>query len=263
MLNIIVKVPTKRLKIRRSLAKLFQSYVYHQLDSREHKGYKHPNGKVFKSMNFKIFYSGNTIVIKYSALDKENEKKVAMAVLNKGLKLGEIHIAQTEVSLDDHQKSVDDKIRVKGFVVAAIKDGKSNKKIYLEPKTHKFQEIVHTHTIQKYEVLFGEPYKGELKIVLLSQQPKPQNFFYHRAPIKAWHGVYEIEADKKMTEMILDTGLGSQAMQGLGFVELVKPREKPKKQKQKELDEIMQFSGIASGDSKGMTSKEIKALKEE
>ena len=54
MLIITARLPTKNLPIRRVLAKLFQSFVYNQLDPKEHAGYKHPNGKVFKSMNFKI-----------------------------------------------------------------------------------------------------------------------------------------------------------------------------------------------------------------
>ncbi|NEW59880.1 hypothetical protein GSY74_01175 [Sulfurovum sp. bin170] len=54
MLIIKTKLPTKNLPIRRVLAKLFQSYIYHSLDNKEDDGYKHANGKVFKVMNFKI-----------------------------------------------------------------------------------------------------------------------------------------------------------------------------------------------------------------
>ncbi|MDQ1339505.1 MAG: CRISPR-associated endoribonuclease Cas6, partial [Campylobacterota bacterium] len=47
-------------------------------------------------------------------------------------------------------------------------------------------------------------------------------FYYEKGAIKAWYGVYEIKATEEMIEMILDTGLGAHAMQGLGFVEVVK-----------------------------------------
>ena len=222
MLYIQAKLPSKNLPIRRVLAKLFQSYIYKRLPEKEHKGYRHPNGKLFKSMNFMIAYRDYDLVIKYVALEKVYEKSIAQAVLLDGLKLGEIHIAGTELSLRNRHTEVGEKIRVKGYVAAAIKDGTSNKKIYLEPKTHKFQEIIRNHTLQKYEALLGTPYTGDLEIKLLYQAKRAKRFFYNKGAIEVWHGVYEIEAEEKMLKLILDTGLGAHAMQGVGFVEVVK-----------------------------------------
>jgi len=222
MLIIKLKLPTKNLPIRRVLAKLFQSYIYTVLDDKEHKGYKHTNGKVFKSMNFKIGYIGNEIDIKFVALDKENEKQLAKYILFNGLKLGEIHFVDTSVSIVERNSSIKSPMRVGGFVSANIKDGNSNKKIYLEPKTHKFQEIIYNSTLQKYEALFRKPYEGELKIKLINQKPKERIFHYSKGVMKAWFGVYEIEANSDMLEMILDTGMGANCMKGLGFLEVVK-----------------------------------------
>ncbi len=221
MVNIKATLATKNLPIKRVMAKLFQSYVYTHLDDAEHEGYKHPNGKVFKAMNFKIIYHDNLIEIAYVALDKENEKKIAMAVLSQGLKLGEVHIASVEVALENRHTELGESIKVGGFVCAAIKDGNSSKKIYLEPKSHKFQEIVRNNTLQKYEALFGKAYEGALEIKLVSQKPKERIFYYQKGVIKAWHGIYEISADREMLQMILDTGIGAHAMQGMGFVEVV------------------------------------------
>ena len=221
MLEMNISLPTSNLPIRKVMARLFQSYVYTKLEPKEHKGYSHPNGKVFKAMNFKIVYTGNKIKIKYSALDKDNEKKVAMAILSEGIKLGDIHITNTEISLIDRTQKITSPCKVGGFIAAAIKDGTSNQKIYLEPKTHKFQEIIRTNTLQKYRALTGKEYAHKLYIALLSQQPKPHIFHYNRGVIKAWYGVYKIEADKDMLRMILDTGIGAHAMQGLGFVEIL------------------------------------------
>jgi len=258
MLTIKTKLPTKNLPIRRVLSKLFQSYIYTALDDREHEGYKHPNGKVFKAMNFKIAYIDNEIHAKYVALDTQNEKKLAEYMLYNSLKLGEIHLSNTSVGITERNSRIKSPMRVGGFVCANIKDGKlSKKKIYLEPKSDKFQEIIHRNTLEKYEALFGKKYEGELKIKLIEQKPRERTFHYSKGVMKAWFAVHEIEGDEDILRMILDTGMGSDAMKGVGFVELVKPpKEKPK---QKELDEIMQFAGIASGDSKDMSSKEIKA----
>lgn len=225
MLAIKAVIPTANLPIKRVLPKLFQSFVYTVLDDKEHEGYKHPNGKVFKSMNYKIGYRGHDLSIFYTALNKDHEKVIAQKILFDGLRLGEIHIASTEVSLQ-HRQTLDSVIKVGGFVAAAIKDGSSSKKIYLEPKTHKFQEIIRNHTLQKYEALFGKPYEGEFVFNTVGQKSKERVFYYEKGAIKAWYGVYEIKATEEMIEMILDTGLGAHAMQGLGFVEEMKVQTK-------------------------------------
>ena len=223
MLKITATLPTSRLPIHKVLAELTQAYLYAHVPSKEHEGYAHANGKVFKSMNFKVFYKDRVVTILFGALNKSYEREIAMAVLREGLKLGELHIAHTEVSLNaKYPESLQsDKIKVKGYIAAAIKDGSSNKKIYLEPKTHKFQEIIHRHTIEKYETLLKTPYEDTLKITPIYQAPKPRRFFYKKARIRSWYGVYEIEANDEMLRLILDTGIGAHAMQGLGFVEAV------------------------------------------
>ncbi len=222
MLIIEAKLPTKDLPIRRILSKLFQSFIYKNIDDKEHDGYKHPNGKVFKSMNFKIAYIENMIEIKFVALDKNNEKKIAEYILHNKLELGEIHIVQTTISIEKRYFKTSNRIKVGGFISCAIKDGKSKNKIYLEPKTDKFQEILYNNTIEKYQALFNKSYKGNLNIRLIDQKPRERIFYYSRGAIKAWYGVYEIEADSDMLNMILDSGIGANCMKGLGFVEIIR-----------------------------------------
>ena len=227
MLSIKTEVPTKDLPIRKVLSKLFQSYIYTALDDKEHEGYRHPNGKVFKSMNFKIAYIGNEIQAKYVALNPENEKQLAQYMLMNSLKLGEIHLTRTVVSILERNSKIKSPMRVGGFVTVAIKDrNNSKRKIYLEPKSEEFQEKIHKNIIEKYEALFGKKYEGELKIRVIDQKPHAKIFYYSKGVIKAWYGVYEIEANEDMLRMILDTGMGSNAMKGVGFVELVKPKVK-------------------------------------
>ncbi|KIM12150.1 MAG: hypothetical protein KU38_04385 [Sulfurovum sp. FS08-3] len=226
MVIVHAKIPTYNLPVWRSLPKLFQSFVYTTLDDKEHEGYKHPNGKVFKSMNFKLRYYGHDLDIYYNALDKEHEKRIAQEILLNGLKLGAIHIASSQVELQ-RREAIGETIKVGGFVAVGIKDGKMGKnKIYIEPKTDKFQEIIHNNILQKYEALFGEPYVGKLVIKPIHQKPNPKIFHYSQGVIKAWYAIYQIQADKKMLELILDTGMGEKTMQGLGFVEAIIRKEK-------------------------------------
>jgi len=231
MLTIKTKLPTKNLPIRRVLSKLFQSYIYTALDNKEHHGYKHPNGKVFKAMNFKISYIENEIHAKYVALDTQNEKRLAEYILYNSLKLGEIHLTNTSVGITERNSKIKSPMRVGGFVTANIKDGNSKRKIYIEPKTAKFQEIIHRNTLEKYEALFGKKYEGELKIKLIEQKPRERTFHYSKGVMKAWFAVHEIEGNEDILRMILDTGMGSDAMKGVGFVELVKPKVKNEEKK--------------------------------
>ena len=226
MLTIKTKLPTKNLPIRRIIAKLFQSYIYTALDDREHDGYKHPNGKVFKSMNFKIAYIENEIHAKYVALNPKNEKRVAEYILYNGLKLGEIQLTNTSVGITERNSKIKSPMRVGGFVSANIKDGTSKRKIFIEPKTAKFQEIIYRNILEKYEALFGKKYEGELKIKLIEQKPRERTFHYSKGAIKAWFGVYEIEGNEDILRMILDTGMGANCMKGVGFVELMRPTVK-------------------------------------
>ena len=226
MLSIKTELPTDNLPIKKVLSKLFQSYIYTALDDREHEGYRHPNGKVFKSMNFKVAYRGNEIRAKYVALNPENERRLAQYILKNSLKLGEINLTRTVISILERNSRIKSPMRVGGFVSIHIKDrNNSKRKIYLEPKSAKFQEIIHRNTIEKYEALFGKKYQGELKIRVIDQKPHAKIFYYSKGVIKAWYGVYEIEADEDMLRMILDTGMGSNAMKGVGFVELVTSKE--------------------------------------
>jgi CRISPR-associated endoribonuclease Cas6 len=177
-------------------------------------------------MNFRIAYIDNEIHAKYVALDPQNEKKLAEYILYNSLKLGEIHLTNTVISITERNSKIKSPMRVGGFVSSAIKDGKlSKKKIYLEPKSDKFQEIVHRNTLEKYEALFGKKYQGELKIKLIEQKPRERIFHYSKGVIKAWFGVYEIEGNEDILRMILDTGMGANCMKGVGFLDVVK--EKP------------------------------------
>jgi len=175
-------------------------------------------------MNFKIAYIENEIHAKFVALNPENEKRLAQYMLMNSLKLGEIHLTNTSISIKERNSKIKSPMRVGGFVCANIKDGNSSKKIYLEPKSHKFQEIVYNNTLQKYEALFGKPYEGELKIKLIEQKPRERIFHYSKGVIKAYFAVYEIDATEEMLKMILDTGFGANTMKNLGFVELIKEK---------------------------------------
>ncbi len=101
MLLITARTATSRLKIRKVMSKLFQSYVYSVIGEAEHTGHRHSSGKVFKSTAFRIRYFDNRFEIEFTALDKAHEKMLAMDILQNKMKLGAVHFADTTVSIAD------------------------------------------------------------------------------------------------------------------------------------------------------------------
>lgn len=220
MLKIVSRTATDKLRIKRAMSRLFQAYVYSVISSKEHEGYKHSNGKLFKSTNFRIRYFENRFEIDFTALNKEYEKALAMAILKDGLKLGEVHFADTTVSIVDRHTEAQ-AMTVRGFVCAAIKNNVTGKKIFLQPGEEKHNAIITNHSLQKHEALFGRVYEGELQIEVLEQQPEGRIFYYDKTPYKAWMATYRITAEPEMLNLLLDTGLGGDSMKNLGSLEVV------------------------------------------
>ena len=219
MLNIIARSATDKLKIRRSMSRLFQAFIYSIIPSKEHQGYKHTSGKIFKSTNFRIRYFDSRFEIDFTSRNKEYEKTVAMQILKEGLKLGAVHFADTTVSIVERHTDKRELI-ASGFVCAAIKNNVTGKKIFLEPGEAKHNTIITNHSLQKYETLTGKAYEGDLKIDVLKQQDEGRFFYYGNTPYKAWFATYRITAEVEMIDLLLDTGLGGDSMKNLGFLEL-------------------------------------------
>ncbi|MEA1920544.1 MAG: CRISPR-associated endoribonuclease Cas6 [Campylobacterota bacterium] len=220
MLSITARAATSKLKIRKVMSRLFQSYVYNVIGEVEHQGYQHASGKVFKATAFRIRYFDNEFQIEFTARNKAHEKTLAMDILQHGIKLGAVYFADTTVSIVE-RTTQENVLHVKAYVVAAIKNAASNQKVYLQPGDTKHNEIITKHSLQKYETFFGTPYKGTLDIKVLWQAPKFKRFFYEKGSVDVWMADYEITAEPEMLNLLLDTGLGAESMKGLGFLEVV------------------------------------------
>ena len=166
MLKICSTIPTKNLPIKKVLAKLTQSFIYTQLDDKEHDGYRHSSGKLFKALNFRLNYYDYALTIEFTSLKPEHEMIVAQSILTNGLKLGEVKINDTSVQWID-KTTTQNEIKVKGFVavedttfkfMVASKEKIDNSFIAL------FKEALETHGIgAKTAVGYGYFYnlKGE------------------------------------------------------------------------------------------------------
>lgn len=207
---------SQTLHISKSLNELVQAAIYTHLPDAEHKGYGKEN-KNFKAMNFFAAQDKNQIKVKFSALNKDYEATIAKAILLDTFKIGALHFARKTVEICEKRIEKNQAI-LSGYVCVYSKDPQG-KRLFLEPKDERFVESLKRNILQKYEVLTGEAYAGELELEVLYRHRNPERFFYGKALNKAWWGKYRVKANSRMLNLLLDTGMGSKAMQGCGFVE--------------------------------------------
>ena len=222
MLIISAKIPTQNLPIKRSMSKLFQSFLYTHLPAKEHEGYISKSGKTFKTMNFFITYKENSFEIFFTALDEKYEQSIALEILKNGLKLGEVHISSITVEII--KRDVIDNIKeieAEGYICASIKNPLTKRKIFLEPGDNRHTEIITNHSLEKYETLLNSSYGKNLEIIPLWQSYKPMIFWYEKTPYTTWRARYKIKADSSMINLLLKTGLGGDSMKNMGFLEVV------------------------------------------
>ncbi len=224
MLKIVAKTPTINLPIKKSMSKLFQSFLYTYLPSKEHDGYISKSGKTFKTMNFFISYKENSFEIFFTALDEKYEQIIALEILKNGLKLGEVHISSTSVEIikrDIEEDKKEKEIEVEGYICASLKNPLTKRKIFLEPGDKRHTQIITNHSLEKYETLLGSSYDKTLEIVPLWQSYKAFIFWYEKTPYTTWKARYKIKADSSMIDLLLKTGLGGDSMKNMGFLEVV------------------------------------------
>lgn len=221
MLIISSKLPTKNLLIYKSLAKLIQGFIYHQLPASEHEGYRHKSGKIFKKTNFDFFLKEDFLQVRFSSLIPKYEELMALNILKEGFILGKIHLIDTTVSFKNHliQKN---EAKIKGYIACATK-GILGHKIYLEPQDDRFDNMLKNNILQRYECLFQKQYLDEFELKLLNQTiNKPKYFYYgnNNSPVVAHKASWHIKASPDLINLILSTGAGSGCMNfGVGFLE--------------------------------------------
>lgn len=225
MLIINSKLPTANIKVAKILPELIQGFIYHNLPESEHVGYRHKTGKIFKKTNFDFSLRGLSLRIRFTSYEPKFEELIAMEILKNGLKLGEIHLLDTCISISSHRVGDLDggSVLLKGYVACAIQ-GLLGYKIYLEPQDSRHLEMMKTNALQRFETIKGYEYGGEFELNLKWQNLyKPILFYYgnNNAPMRAWQAIWEIKASSEMINLMLDTGVGGGCMSvGTGFLEV-------------------------------------------
>ena len=228
MLIMNAKLPTKNLKIAKSLSQLIQGFIYRHLPASEHVGYRHEaSGKIFKRTNFDFRLKGANLRIRFTSYEPEFEKIIALAALKDGLSLGELCLCDTTVAVSEH-RTTQSKAVLQGCVACAI-GGLLGHKIYLQPQDSRHLEMMKTNALQRFETLSGRRYDGKFELNLLWQNlQNPFNFYYgnNRSPVQAWQAKWKICAQPELINLILDVGIGSGCMNcGAGFMEIAKEKQ--------------------------------------
>ena len=224
MLIINAKLPTKNLKIAKTLSQLIQGFIYRHLPASEHVGYRHEaSGKIFKRTNFDFRLKGANLRIRFTSYEPEFEKIIALAVLKDGLNLGELCLCDTTVAVSEHRTTQSEAV-LQGCVACAV-SGLLGHKIYLQPQDSRHLEMMKTNALQRFETLSGRKYGGEFELNLLRQYlEKPLYFYYgnNQTPAKAWSAVWDIKAEPELINTVLDAGVGGGCMNcGAGFLETI------------------------------------------
>lgn len=213
------------LKIHQSLNEIIQGAIYSHLPPQEHEGYKNPQGRIYKSfcLSSRYFQKEGVIRIGFASFFPEHEQAIAKAVLFQTFRVGGVvcHCSQVSIESNEPEKK-SESLEVEGDVVAHIKDGSSNRPIWLEPRHKKFQEIITSNLRDKYSVLTGKAYEDLLQIETLWQHPKRMHKWYKNQKIEFHPARYKITTDGEMQRFILGTGMGAKVAQGFGLVQEVR-----------------------------------------
>ena len=207
------------------LTQLIQGYLYSLLPEREHEGYEFCPGRNFKKTNFDYKLTKNNLTIRFSSIDSELEKAVAMGVIKKGVRLGN-SIGQDVLLETPATNTSSSHIIVSGHVICSCR-GLLDRKFYLEPQNPQHLEIMKRNALQRFETFMGKKYEGPFEVTLLEQSNNAKLYFYgnNKEPAKSWHAKWEIEAAPELINIILGGGVGSGCMNyGAGFLELEEER---------------------------------------
>lgn len=219
MIVINTKIDVRNSK---SLARLIQGYLYSLLPEREHEGYEFRPGRNFKKTNFDYKLTKNNLTIRFSSIDPELEKAVALGAIKNGVKIAD-SIGQDVIIETPPTNTSSSHVIVSGHVICSYRGLLKGKKFYLEPQNPQHLEIMKTNALQRFETFMGKKYEGPFEVTLLEQSNNAKLYFYgdNKEPAKSWNAKWDIKASPELINIILGGGVGSGCMNyGAGFLEL-------------------------------------------
>jgi CRISPR-associated endoribonuclease Cas6 len=219
---------------------LLQAFFYQNIDDEVSK-FLHDEGFAYRKKKFKLFTFSKVIgdIIKkqldslvfrpnisiYFASPISN---ITNATLSSFIKKREFDLDGNKLVLNSveaiNPEVSEEKVVVRCLspITAYRTDKNAKKYVYFNPNQEEFYDILKSNLLQKYEIVYGKPYSGKLRIYPIEVRDtyKKKVNYKDSLLIEAWDGTYGMEAEKDMIKLALEAGLGPRNSQGFGMVRL-------------------------------------------
>ncbi len=125
-----------------------------------------------------------------------------------GLFLERMEVITPDVSSNEMQ------LKTLSPIAVRVKDG--NRHVYLSPGDERFVSLVMKNLKDKYEIVSGSPYRGEIHIRFTRWRKRI--IYFKGVPVEAYDSTVFIRASQDMIGIAMETGMGSRNSQGFGMV---------------------------------------------
>ncbi len=107
-------------------------------------------------------------------------------------------------------------MQLKTLSPIAVRVKEKGRHVYLSPQDERFASIVEENLRDKYETVFGVPYRGEIHVRFDRWQKRI--VYFKGVPVEAYDSSVFIRASQEMIGLAMETGMGSRNSQGFGMV---------------------------------------------
>jgi CRISPR-associated endoribonuclease Cas6 len=238
ILQFVFKTPNENLVLPKNYNQILQGFFYRHMD-KELAQFLHNRGFSLGKRTFKLFVfskifgkllkkeNGNLYYLpKFRIYFASPRNDITIGTLKEfilsreGLFLGKNPvevIAVNPLLVENFENTLKVKT-ISPIVVYKTKPGERYH-YYLTPFEEEFYKLLIENLKKKYILVYGKPFEGEIEIKPLKVSERDfKKVVFKGKLIKAWSGVFEINAPKEVIKLALETGLGTKNSAGFGMV---------------------------------------------
>lgn len=213
-------------------------YSYIGESDPEFADYIHEEGFGDENRNFKLFtYSylrGSNMKACYEEIRIEPGcfrwyiasplEDILKAIVDGMMKTGKLHIRREEFYIDSIKGIINpDFKRAENFIcnspIVATEKRRDGSVHYVDEFDRSFNDAINRNLCEKYEVLYGEKYRGDGIYVASKKKPKHKLVRYKDIKIRGLYDKFSIIGDPVLMNIAYDTGLGMKNSMGFGMIE--------------------------------------------
>ncbi len=221
---------------------LIQAFIYGNLNQTlaqkiHNQGYSYER-RCFRLFNYsrlygsffrqddKLIYQDEITLWVSSPLTEILESFASHLVKKSKIKIGDYYckIVSIEVPIPEE---LADSITIRALspitVYSTLKTSDGRKKTYYySPFEPEFNRLIHQNLLKKYYILNKNHYDATKEVTLIPIKVSKKNehiINYKNTVVKAWSGIYQLNAPLELMKIGFDCGLGSKSSQGFGMIE--------------------------------------------